>query len=528
MRFDDPKHVLESAAASPSRPLDAQALVRQGARLRRARFAAAAAGLAVAVGGASASFGLLGAGRGEGPGPAAPLDCSGEELTVSIYLHEYASEGAVAAFERELRENPDVVTVEHVSEKEALEELASTLSPETIPASLRVRVVDTTALGEIFRTTLPVVQGVVPGGRLACVARTVCDGGPAPTVSIYLRDDASPSEVRALRTGLRRSGDVAGLEYVSKAEAYREFQELYADRPGLSETVPRDSLPASFRVETSDAPAVERLALGSSRAVADVVHGGELRHRLCRTEASPEPNEANEAQQPVPPPVLGPSFGEHANDILVTMDRGQCDATPSWPGAPPSQPGQTWCRFEVSILNLSDEELEFDVGQQVLQTMAPTHIYRPEPGDLFQGRVPPGETGGGWLVYRLLEGEEPEFLTLSAPGYGSAGGRTGAFGCREILAAESGVCSYSSKSEIPRLRYVQSVELYHCGVVPFSFGEERWVSDPPPFDATNAPADFTGTGTIELVTYRKAIYTDSSGAEIQLRADEEWEPPPCA
>ncbi|HEX2294504.1 MAG TPA: DUF4352 domain-containing protein [Actinomycetota bacterium] len=76
MQFEDPKSILEAAAAKPARGLDAHALVRQGARLRRARLAAVAAGVAVVVTAASASFGVLADGRrgDAGPGPAAPSE----------------------------------------------------------------------------------------------------------------------------------------------------------------------------------------------------------------------------------------------------------------------------------------------------------------------------------------------------------------------------------------------------------------------------------------------------------------------
>ena len=49
MQFDDPRAMLESAAAHPSRGVDPRALMKEGARLRRARLAAAVTGVAVVV-----------------------------------------------------------------------------------------------------------------------------------------------------------------------------------------------------------------------------------------------------------------------------------------------------------------------------------------------------------------------------------------------------------------------------------------------------------------------------------------------
>jgi hypothetical protein len=93
MQFDDPKSILEAAAAKPSRGVDAHALVKEGARLRRARMAAAVTGLAVVVAGASASFGILrGGGDGDlGPAPVAASPdepCERGGKNVSLFLTE--------------------------------------------------------------------------------------------------------------------------------------------------------------------------------------------------------------------------------------------------------------------------------------------------------------------------------------------------------------------------------------------------------------------------------------------------------
>lgn len=54
----------------------------------------------------------------------------------------------------------------------------------------------------------------------------------------------------------------------------------------------------------------------------------------------------------------------------------------------------------------------------------------------------------------------------------------------------------------------------------------RVVPDPP-FDATNAPQDFTGQGRLERRSAVTAPYVDGAGALIRFEANEDWERPVC-
>lgn len=288
MQFDDPRSILEAAAASPSTEVDPRALIRRGTAMRRARFAAAAAGLAVVVAGASASFGLLGRDGGDGHRPAA-ADCSREEQTVSVFLEPYATDAAVEELRRELEETPGVGGVEYVSDREAVEEAAAVggeLGP--LPPRFLVETSGSAARAGVLRTESPVVSDVIPGGRLACIVRRFCDGPPSLAMSIFLRDDATRTQTRGLVEDLAADEGVATVEFVSKREAFREFRELYDDQRELWSSVrPRD-LPASIRLVAVDADALERLAGATSPAIEAVRHASGIRLRLC----APEPEES--------------------------------------------------------------------------------------------------------------------------------------------------------------------------------------------------------------------------------------------
>ncbi|HEY3209203.1 MAG TPA: permease-like cell division protein FtsX [Actinomycetota bacterium] len=71
-------------------------------------------------------------------------------------------------------------------------------------------------------------------------------------VSVFLRDDVSPSQQENLGNVLNQMPEVASVHYESKDEAYRRFQEIFKNQKALVENVSSDSLPASFRVKLKD------------------------------------------------------------------------------------------------------------------------------------------------------------------------------------------------------------------------------------------------------------------------------------
>src|SRR4051812_32846978 len=68
-------------------------------------------------------------------------------------------------------------------------------------------------------------------------------------VSIFLKTDVSKPQVDALDAKLNSDPLVKDSTYVNKEEAYKRFQQMYADAPDLVNAVKPDQLPESFRLK---------------------------------------------------------------------------------------------------------------------------------------------------------------------------------------------------------------------------------------------------------------------------------------
>ena len=66
------------------------------------------------------------------------------------------------------------------------------------------------------------------------------------------------------------------------------------------------------------------------------------------------------------------------------------------------------------------------------------------------------------------------------------------------------------------------VTLYHCGVEPIWFDGRAWEvpEETGPFDATNAPEEFVGRGTIEPFGGESLRYVDESGIVLFFVPDD--------
>lgn len=84
-----------------------------------------------------------------------------------------------------------------------------------------------------------------------------------------------------------------------------------------------------------------------------------------------------------------------------------------------------------------------------------------------------------------------------------------------------------SPSAVPSNGTRVTISLWHCGVEPLRIGDTLWEVREPPFDATNAPASFSGSGSVvnDGSTLR---YTDDKGAILTFTVDDGTSPPPCA
>ncbi|MEV0002289.1 permease-like cell division protein FtsX [Micromonospora sp. NPDC050980] len=71
-------------------------------------------------------------------------------------------------------------------------------------------------------------------------------------VSIFLKTDAPPEQREALDAKLKADPLVKDVEFVDKEQAYKRFQQMYADAPDLVNAVKADQLPESFRITLND------------------------------------------------------------------------------------------------------------------------------------------------------------------------------------------------------------------------------------------------------------------------------------
>jgi len=91
----------------------------------------------------------------------------------------------------------------------------------------------------------------VLGGFLLVTAnldRLGVEWSRAAELSIYLKDDVTPAERRAVELAAAPSDVVAAHEYVSKADALARFKQTFSDLSAAMDTLGENPLPASIEV----------------------------------------------------------------------------------------------------------------------------------------------------------------------------------------------------------------------------------------------------------------------------------------
>jgi len=73
-------------------------------------------------------------------------------------------------------------------------------------------------------------------------------------LSVYLKDDVTPAERRAVEAAVAPSDVVAAHEYVSKAEALSRFKQTFSDLSTAVDTLGQNPLPASIEVRLKPGP----------------------------------------------------------------------------------------------------------------------------------------------------------------------------------------------------------------------------------------------------------------------------------
>ena len=129
----------------------------------------------------------------------------------------------------------------------------------------------------------------VLGGFLIVTAnleRLGAEWSRSAEMSVYLSDDVTDAERRAIERALAPSDVVASQEYVSKAAALARFKDTFSDLAGSLETLGDNPLPASYEVRLKPGPAAEAAVdslgaqLRETPGVADVRYDREWLGRL--------------------------------------------------------------------------------------------------------------------------------------------------------------------------------------------------------------------------------------------------------
>jgi cell division transport system permease protein len=100
----------------------------------------------------------------------------------------------------------------------------------------------------------------VLGGFLLVTAnleRLSAEWSSAAEMSVYLKDEITPEERRAIESLLAPSDLVASHEYVSKVDALNRFKQTFTDLSSAVDTLGDNPLPASFEVRLRSTPSAQ-------------------------------------------------------------------------------------------------------------------------------------------------------------------------------------------------------------------------------------------------------------------------------
>src|SRR5712692_7848474 len=100
----------------------------------------------------------------------------------------------------------------------------------------------------------------VLGGFLIMTAnlqRLGAEWGGAAGMSVYLKDEVTDAERRAIEIALAPGTIVAAHEYVSKDAALARFKQTFSELAGSIDTLGQNPLPASYDVRLESGPAAE-------------------------------------------------------------------------------------------------------------------------------------------------------------------------------------------------------------------------------------------------------------------------------
>jgi cell division transport system permease protein len=102
-------------------------------------------------------------------------------------------------------------------------------------------------------------------------------------LEVYMHVDATDGQVAAVREELVAADDlVARFRYLSKQDAYSEFQRIFQDEPDLVENVTPEALPESFRIVPTEPELTQSIAdrFSALSGVEDVITAKETVDRM--------------------------------------------------------------------------------------------------------------------------------------------------------------------------------------------------------------------------------------------------------
>ena len=103
-------------------------------------------------------------------------------------------------------------------------------------------------------------------------------------ISAFLTDGVTDGEVEQLQAQLLEMPEVEDVQYVSKAQAFEDYREIFKNQPHLIVPGLEDALPASLRVKLVDAKYTEQVAasIEGAAGVEEVNDGGAIIRRLLQ------------------------------------------------------------------------------------------------------------------------------------------------------------------------------------------------------------------------------------------------------
>lgn len=82
-----------------------------------------------------------------------------------------------------------------------------------------------------------------------------------PQIIAFLKDEAKPQEIELLKAKIEATGKVKKVNFVSKEDALKIYQQLFKDNPLLLEMVTAKILPASLDIQPNDLSSLKEVAL---------------------------------------------------------------------------------------------------------------------------------------------------------------------------------------------------------------------------------------------------------------------------